>query len=59
MPDPSNLPAGLRVCRPAVPYAAERCGQEQPQGKWVTDTHFVACLGYETPGFSIKGRRRG
>jgi peptide/nickel transport system ATP-binding protein len=58
MPDPSNLPPGCAFA-PRCPYAAERCGQEQPQGKWVTDTHFVACLGYETPGFSIKGRRRG
>jgi len=55
MPDPSNLPEGCAFA-PRCPYATEACKLKQPEGKWVTDTHYISCTAYETPGFAIKGR---
>lgn len=57
MPDPSNLPAGCAFA-PRCKYATEACTKKQPEGKWVSDTHYVACTGYDTPGFAIDRRRR-
>jgi len=57
MPDPSNLPPGCSFA-PRCRYSSESCLSEQPKGKWFTDTHYVACSAYDTPGFSIEGRRR-
>ena len=57
MQDPSNLPAGCSFA-PRCKYATQACRDRQPEGKWVSSTHFIACTGYDTPGFALEGRRR-
>ena len=57
MPDPSNLPVGCAFA-PHCKYATDACREKQPEGKWVSDTHYVACTAYETPGFAIEGRQK-
>ena len=57
MPDPSNLPEGCAFA-PRCKYAVDACRAKLPEGRWVSDTHYVACTAYETPGFAIEGRRR-
>lgn len=54
IPDPANLPKGCSFAS-RCPYAMERCRQEQPEARTISDTHMVECLAYETPGFSLKG----
>lgn len=53
MPDPSNLPEGCAFA-PRCRYATEACRIEQPAGRWVSETHYVACSAYDTPGFAIE-----
>ena len=55
MPDPSNLPEGCAFA-PRCPYATDACRARQPEGKWVSDTHYISCTAYDDPGFRIKGR---
>ena len=57
MPDPSNLPVGCAFA-PRCKYATDACRERLPEGKWVSDTHFIACTAYETPGFAIEGRQK-
>jgi peptide/nickel transport system ATP-binding protein len=57
MPDPSNLPAGCAFA-PRCAYAAEHCKEKQPEGRWVSGTHFIACSAYDRPGFAIRGRHK-
>ena len=47
MPDPTNLPKGC-------PYCTEACKKDRPEKKWASDTHYVRCVRYEEPGFSIE-----
>ncbi|MDC7125073.1 MAG: ABC transporter ATP-binding protein [Spirochaetales bacterium] len=52
MPDPSNLPKGC-VFHPRCPYADEKCKTEKPELKNISETHQVACIAYDRPGFSL------
>lgn len=53
MPDPTDLPKGCTFS-PRCPYATERCREERPQPKYVSDTHMVECLRYEEDNFHIE-----
>ena len=53
MPDPTDLPKGCAFS-PRCPYATERCREERPQPKYVSDTHMVECLRYEEDNFHIE-----
>ena len=46
MPDPANLPAGCAFAD-RCDYACDVCRSAKPAGKWLTDTHYVACVLYE------------
>ncbi len=52
MPDPSNLPVGCAFA-PRCKYVDEDCTCGQPKAQWFSDTHTVACVAYERPGFAI------
>jgi len=56
VPDPSNLPAGCEF-EPRCAYACERCKTVKAAGRWVTDTHYVACMAYDDPKFTLSGGR--
>lgn len=56
MPDPMDLPAGCAFA-PRCAYATERCHHEKPQVRWMSDTHYVACLAYDDPEFALKERK--
>ena len=32
----------------------EACKKDRPEKKWASDTHYVRCVRYEEPGFSIE-----
>lgn len=53
MPDPTDLPKGCAFS-PRCPYATERCREERPQPKYVSNTHMVECLRYEEDNFHIE-----
>ncbi len=53
MPDPTNLPQGCAFS-PRCSYATEACRREKPRGRWISQTHFVACSAYDDPLFSIR-----
>lgn len=53
MPDPTNLPAGCSFA-PRCPYATEACSAKQPETKWISETHCVACSRYDEPDFHIE-----
>lgn len=55
MPDPTNLPPGCPFA-PRCCYATETCRVKAPVGKWVSDTHYIACSAYERADFALKGR---
>ena len=52
VPDPSDLPVGCDFA-PRCAYACQECYQKKPEGKWISDTHYVACLAYQNPDFKI------
>jgi len=52
MPDPTDLPKGCAFS-PRCPYATERCHQERPKARSISDTHMVECLRYDEPDFAI------
>ena len=53
MPDPTNLPKGCPFS-PRCKYCTEACKKDRPEKKWASDTHYVRCVRYEEPGFSIE-----
>ena len=53
MPDPTNLPKGCPFS-PRCKYCTEVCKKDRPEKKWASDTHYVRCVRYEEPGFSIE-----
>ena len=57
MPDPSKLPQGCAFA-PRCRYATEACRAEQPEKRWVSSTHYVACSAYNDPAFHIE-RKEG
>ncbi|MGE4352852.1 MAG: ABC transporter ATP-binding protein [Oscillospiraceae bacterium] len=46
MPDPVNLPEGC-FFQPRCKYATAACAKGHPGRTWVSDTHYVCCLGYQ------------
>lgn len=52
MPDPTDLPKGCSFS-PRCPYATERCRENRPKPRWMSDTHLVECLRYDEPDFAI------
>lgn len=46
MPDPTDLPKGCPF-HPRCAYASEICKTREPKQTHLSDTHTVACLGYE------------
>lgn len=53
MPDPSDLPAGCTFA-PRCPYATDACRERQPEAIHFSETHYVACIGYQNPSFQIE-----
>lgn len=53
VPDPTNLPKGCEFA-PRCKYATAECHAHKPEGKWVSDTHYVACSAYKDPEFRIE-----
>ena len=47
MPDPSNLPTGCSF-HPRCDYAQAICSTRKPAQTFLSDTHFVECLAYES-----------
>ena len=45
MPDPTNLPAGCAF-HPRCDYVQPECSQEPPEGKWISDSHYIRCRLY-------------
>ena len=56
MPDPTDLPKGC-IFAPRCRYAVEGCDKARPNGKWVSDTHFVRCDRYNEDNFKIDRRK--
>ena len=56
MPDPYNLPQGCPFA-PRCQYATDACRSHAPEGKWLSETHYVACTAYDDPGFSLEWRK--
>ncbi len=52
--DPSNLPKGCEFA-PRCAYATEKCMNCKAEGKWMSDTHYVACWAYDDPDFKLNG----
>ena len=57
MPDPANLPKGCAFA-PRCPYATAACEEAQPEQRWISDTHMVACTAYNDPSFHIERREK-
>ena len=57
MPDPTNLPKGCAFA-PRCRYATDACRERQPEQRWLSETHMVACTAYEREGFHIERRDR-
>lgn len=57
MPDPSKLPEGCAFA-PRCRYATDACRAKQPQKRWVSSTHYVACSAYDDSAFHIE-RKEG
>ena len=53
MPDPTDLPKGCAFA-PRCEYATQQCFERRPALEHHTETHSVACLRYEEPGFRIE-----
>ena len=56
MPDPTNLPSGCPFW-PRCKYATDACKVDRPAEVWHTETHMVACVRCEEPGFHIERGR--
>ena len=57
MPDPANLPAGCAFAD-RCSYATDACREKQPEKRWISDTHMVACTAYDDPNFMIERSRK-
>lgn len=57
MPDPTQLPKGCCFA-PRCPYATLACEERQPEQRWISDTHMVACTAYDDPSFHIERREK-
>ncbi|MGI6402809.1 MAG: ABC transporter ATP-binding protein [Oscillospiraceae bacterium] len=56
MPDPSNLPTGCPF-HPRCDHAQAICSTRKPAKTYLSDTHFVECLAYESDtGVTITGK---
>ena len=55
MPDPYDPPAGCAFA-PRCQYATDACRSGVPDGRWLSDTHYVACMAYDDPSFKLKWR---
>jgi peptide/nickel transport system ATP-binding protein len=53
MPDPAHLPEGCAFA-PRCRYAGPECTAAQPEERWITDSHMVACEAYGRIGFHIE-----
>jgi len=53
MPDPAHLPKGCAFA-PRCKYAGPDCTAAQPEERWVSDTHMVACAAYGREEFHIE-----
>ena len=58
MPDPTNLPKGCAFA-PRCPYATKACEEKEPEQRWISDTHMVACTAYDDPSFHIQRKEYG
>lgn len=56
MPNPANLPPGCTFAE-RCPYATDQCRQEIPGNRAFSETHQVACIAYDTPGFQLRRSR--
>ena len=57
MPDPANLPEGCAFAD-RCSYATDACRAKQPEKRWISDTHMVACTAYDDPNFMIERSRK-
>ena len=57
MPDPANLPEGCAFAE-RCSYATDACRAKQPEKRWISDTHMVACTAYDDPNFMIERSRK-
>ena len=57
MPDPANLPVGCAFAE-RCSYATDACRAKQPEERWISDTHMVACTAYDDPNFMIERSRK-
>ena len=58
MPDPTNLPKGCAFA-PRCPYATKACEEKEPEQRWISGTHMVACTAYDDPSFHIQRKEYG
>ena len=57
MPDPANLPVGCAFADRCT-YATDACRAAQPEQKWISGTHMVACSRYEEADFMIERSKK-
>lgn len=57
IPDPTIIPKGCPFYD-RCPYASPKCSEKQPEPRYVTDTHMVACIAYDDPEFHIARRKK-
>jgi len=57
MPDPANLPVGCAFADRCA-YATDACREAQPEQRWLSDTHMVACSRYNEPDFMIERSKK-
>ena len=43
---------------PRCPYSTAACEEAQPEQRWISDTHMVACTAYNDPSFHIERREK-
>ena len=53
MPDPMQLPTGC-VFAPRCPYVMDKCRLGQPELKDHGQSHFVACIAYDSEDFKLR-----
>ena len=54
IPDPTSPYDTCCAFADRCPYATERCKQELPEEKYLSDTHMITCCRYDEPGFHIE-----
>ena len=54
IPDPTSPYDTCCAFADRCPYATERCKQELPAERHLSDTHMIACCRYDEPGFHIE-----